>query len=576
MSVMNGFMIILMLLLLIYTFYRLAKRKSMLMLIPACGQVFCLIVAIQCFIHNVEALQMIQACYILFGILPPAVFLVLDYSGMVGRFKRNGSFQGLVEPAASEALPGITVLPAEGIHTVTDDKPIEELMKELRSLPEEMQRNIRRLLSNSGTDWKGERDESLFHAYDILSKTVGTSYTLCFNAACCCYRLGRYEEALKGYGKALELAGKRNEELSDIYYNMGNALYMLKRYDASAECFEKALELKQGQVNVTENLAFLYVRMGEKEKGIELLRKTSSGKDHYRAHLISGKLLNEAGKYAEAEEELKKCISIDPNTVEARDELGKVKMRQNMPEAAAVLYSEILRINARDYGTWCSRAAVLGKMERWGEAVDCYREAVRLNPKNARTYYNMAAAMEENQDRASAIEAYRSAIRLNPDFTEAYNNLGIALSLTGQHEQALEIYEEGIGRYPQDFSLFFNMGITLYEMGRYTEAVAACRSALDIRPDEQEVYYYLGAALTELHHFNDAIDAYKSAMKLKPDEGELHYHIAAVYAMLGRYDIAGENLKLAINLKQSLRDDARNNRAFEGMRGRSDFRQMVS
>ena len=74
MSVVNGFMIVLMILLLTYTFYRLVRKKSLLMLIPACCQVFSLAIAIPGFIDNVEALPVVEASNLLLGSIIACVF----------------------------------------------------------------------------------------------------------------------------------------------------------------------------------------------------------------------------------------------------------------------------------------------------------------------------------------------------------------------------------------------------------------------------------------------------------------------------------------------------------------------
>ena len=576
MSVVNGFIISLMVLLLVYTVYRLFKRRSLLMLIPACAQIFSLVIATLSFINNVEALQLVQVAYVLLGILPPAVFLIIDYIKMIKKVKSQGVFEGLVEKAAQPA-PVDQCLPPEGINQLAKEKQISEIMKDLKSIPEEMQKNFRKCLNHTHLLIGEEDYTGAFFIYDTLSKTAGGSYMLYYNFAGICYRLKRYEEALEGYKKALELSDSAiAEQQQNTYYNMGNTYFMLGKYEKAARSFERALELNPGNPQAIENLAFTYVRMGDRDQGIELLSKTAVKDGNYRAHYISGKLLHEAGKYTEAQVELKKSIKLLPDSIEARDELGKVLVKQNKPDEALEVFEEILRLNPDDYTAWCSKASICIKLIRWNEAASSYKEAVRIKPDSYRNYYNMAAALEECGNRQAAVEAFNNAIRIQPDFIDAYNNLGITLSLLNRHEEALEVYEEGIRRNPQDFSLFFNMGMNLFETGKYMQAVAAYRNALDIKPEELEIYYYLGAALTELRHYNDAIEAYKCALKIKPSDGELHYNIAAIYAMLGRYDIAGENLKQAIELNDSVREDVLQNRAFDGMRGRSDFKEMVS
>jgi tetratricopeptide (TPR) repeat protein len=575
MSVVNGFMIVLMILLLTYTFYRLVRKKSLLMTIPACCQVFSLAIAVPGFIDNVEAHPVIQASNLILGILLPAVFFLVDYRSMINKIKSKGIYNGLVE-ASVQPEPDTRCLPAEGINHPARERQTGEIMKDLENLPEEIRKNIRKSLNHTHSLIKENKPADAYYIYDTLANVTGTSHMLYYNLADICYRLGKYDEAAEACKKALELADKAAYKVQDLYYNLGNALFMLQKYEKAAKNYEKVLEIDPSNIPACENLAFTYVHMGEKDKGIKLLDHLKTGEGSYRAYFISGKLLNEAARYQEAEEELKNCIKLEPAGIEARDELGKALLRQNKYEAALEIFEEIIKLNPDEYTAWCSRANLCSRLKRWEDTVSSYNEAIRLKPDNCKNYYNLAAALEECGSGDLAIEAYKNAIKVNPDFTEAYNNLGIALSIAGRQQEAQDVYEEGIKLNPQDFSLFFNMGMNLFETGRYMEAVAAYRNALDINPGELEIYYCLGAALTELRRYNDAIEAYKSALSIKPSDGELHYNIAAIYAMLGRYDIAGENLKQAIALKEDVRTDAMKNRAFDGMRGRNDFKEMVS
>lgn len=575
MSVSIGFMIAWMVLLLTYTFYRLVKKRSLLMTIPVCCQVFSLAIAVPGFINNVEPLPIIQAAYILLGILPSAGILASDYFKMIKKVKNQGTYEGLIEAPARKDTD-TRCLPAEGINQLAKERQTNEVIKELQSLPEELQKNFRKILNHAQSLVSENKLGEVYAIYDTLSKVAASSCSLHYNRAGICYRLGRYEGAVDGYKKAMELVDQTSPEMFDLAYNMGNTYFMLKKYEKAAKSFEKAIEVNPADIQARENLAFTFVHMGEKDKGIDLLNRINEGESGYRAHFISGKLLYEAARYQEAVVELERCIQLQPSSTEARDELYRALMKQDKYEDALKIVDEILKAKPDEYVAWCGKASLCGKLNRWNDTVDCYRKAISLKPDSYKNYYNMAMALEECGDRKAAIEAYRKAIGIRTDFVDAYNNLGIALSLEGMHVEALEVYEEGIRTNPNDFSLFFNMGTNLFEAGRFVEAVAAYRNALDIKPEELEVYYYLGAALTELRHYNDAIEAYKCALKEKPSDGELHYNIAAIYAMLGRYDIAGENLKQAISLKDEIRNDVMKNKAFDGMRGRSDFRELVS
>jgi tetratricopeptide (TPR) repeat protein len=575
MSVVNGFLIVWMGCLLVYTFYRFIRKKDLLILIPACCQIFALAIAVPAFIDKVESPSFIQWTYVLLGILLPSVFLFMDYFKMIRKVKNQGIYGGLVEARAKKSRDNRSI-PVEGINHLLREKQTNEILRELKNLPEEMQKKVKKSLNAAHSLVSSDKLKEAFCIYDILSLLFDSSSMLHYNLAGICYRLERYEDAAGHYKKAMDAADKDSAEKKDILYNLGNTWFMLKKFSKAIDCYEKVLELDPADRMANENLAFSYVQFGDKNKGIEILNQVKEGESGYRARYIKGKLLAEAARHEEAEKELRECILLEPSGIEAREELGKVLLKQNKLEETLAVLDEIVKLKPDHYATWCSKGNVCSRMKRWNDAVFCYGNAIELKPDNYKNYYNMGVALEECGKREAAIDAYKKAIDLRPDFVDAYNNLGIALSMAGNNESARKVYEEGIKINPQDFSLFFNMGMNLFESGKYIEAAAAYRNALDIKPDEMEVYYCLGAALTELRHYNDAIDAYKKAMKIKPADGELHYNIAVIYAMLGRYDIAGENLKQAIELKEDVRQDARKNRAFDGMRGRKEFREMVS
>jgi tetratricopeptide (TPR) repeat protein len=574
MSFVNGFLIILMLLLLFYSLYRSVKKRSLLMLIPVCLQIFAAVIAAMSFFHNVEALPAVEAVYIMLGIIPPSAILICDYICMTRKIRLNGTFNGLVEkvPAGYDELS----FPREGINDIEKMKQTSEIIDELKYLPEELHANFRKCIIRAKKLLNGQDPTGAAVMYETLSKAAGSSYALYYNYACVCYRHGKYEEALNAYKNSLNLYNGDDAGKRPIYYNLGNSSYMLGRYEKAAAYYEKSLGLSPDDPKTLENLSYTYVRMGEADKGIGVLKRIPMDEGRYRPHYVWGRLFSEAARFTEAEEELKKAVKLDPDVIEAREELGKVLIKLGKNDEAISVYNDILLLDPDNFSSWYNMAAAHVRAKRWKDAAKCFREAVRIRPDSHKSYYNLAMALEESGDRESSIKAYQKSIELQPDFADAYNNLGILLTFEGRREEALEVYEEGIRRSPGDYSLHLNMGICLLEEGRNREAAAAFRNALDIKPDELEIYYYLGAALIEMRHFNDAIDAYTSALKIKPADGEIQYHLASVYAMLGRYDIAGENLKRAIELDRSILEDLKVNSAFDGMRGRADFKKMIS
>lgn len=544
------------------------------MLIPVCAQVFALVIGVLSFINDIEVLLVIEVLYLVWGIIPPAVFIIIDYLKLARKLKIKGVYDGFVEKADIK-IRVLTSLPPEKINMQAADRQVSDIIKDLEKLPEDLRKNFRKCLHRANALIAEKNLNEAFYAYDTLSRAAGCSYMLYYNYANLCYRMKKYDDAVEAYKKAIELCGEDIVGQQDIFYNMGNAYYMLNRYEKAARCYEKSIAVNPGNILALENLAFAYVYAGDAEKGIEILKRETEGK-RYRACFILAYLLCESGRFAEAEAELRNSLKLQPNSTEALNMLGKVLMKLAKPDKAITVFDEVLRVVPDDFQAWYGKAGANLRLARWKTAAAAYNEAIKMKPDSYGSYYNMAVALDEMGKRKEAIMAYSSAIKIYPGFKEAYNNLGIALCMSGRYEEALEVYEEGIKRNPEEYSLYFNMGMCYYEEGRYAEAISAYRTALDLKPGELEIYYYLGSALTEMRRYNDAIEAYESALAIRPADGELHYNMAAIYAMLGRYDISLENLKRAIEINDDFRKDAVENRVFDGMRGKSEFRKLVS
>jgi tetratricopeptide (TPR) repeat protein len=79
MSVISGFNIVLMLCLLVYMAFRCINKRELLTLISIGAQLFAIVIALLSFINDIEAINLIQACFVTFGIIIPCVFFFYDY-----------------------------------------------------------------------------------------------------------------------------------------------------------------------------------------------------------------------------------------------------------------------------------------------------------------------------------------------------------------------------------------------------------------------------------------------------------------------------------------------------------------
>ena len=101
--------------------------------------------------------------------------------------------------------------------------------------------------------------KKLDHLQTASPKSADRFAVLAFTALCHS-RLGRYEEAIRIYTRALMI-----REHSTISSNMGNCYLELGKTNEALECFLRAIRADSKNPNPYNNIAQLYIQLGEYE-----------------------------------------------------------------------------------------------------------------------------------------------------------------------------------------------------------------------------------------------------------------------------------------------------------------------
>ncbi|MBW4418915.1 MAG: tetratricopeptide repeat protein [Myxacorys californica WJT36-NPBG1] len=181
-------------------------------------------------------------------------------------------------------------------------------------------------------------------------------------------------------------------------------------------------------------LGALYVQIGERETGLELLRRGlrsihSDAKENalhnastlYELHYHLGSAYAEAQHFNQAEQHYQAAIQ---QPIPAKLKLGAINNLGNL---------------LKDKGDLHNAAAL-------------YQQALRVDPTFSVGYHNLGVALKSMGQLAPAIAQYQHAIALNQDYAEAHQNLGVALMKVGQVTESLEAFRQAITLYQQQES----------------------------------------------------------------------------------------------------------------------------
>ena len=170
-------------------------------------------------------------------------------------------------------------------------------------------------------------------------------------------------------------------------------------------------------------------------------------------HYQLGFTFRRMGRLPEAETELQRSLSLQPNNAEAYYVLGQT---------------------LEQTGKHSESATALAEVERLHRSSADYAQAV--------TQYNLGVQELGKGNLSAAREAFGLALSLRPNFAEAHTNL---------------------------------CGVLL-RAGEVKSSIGQCRAAIDLKPDDARAYYNLGLALQKDGDALSAKEAFQHARELNP------------------------------------------------------------
>jgi TonB family protein len=181
-------------------------------------------------------------------------------------------------------------------------------------------------------------------------------------------------------------------------------------------------------------------------------------------HLFQAAKLKHDRAWAEAEQEFRLALAIDPNN--------------------PLLHVDLATVLPSSQG------------EPGWHAVDAeVREALRLEPDLAVAHLRLATQLQHYYDRQGAIAEYREVVRLDPDDAYASNQLGRLLEAEGDQEGAMAAYKEAVRRKPDEASFYTELADLLEKKGDLDGAIAQAREAIRIAPDSPGGHFVLARML---------------------------------------------------------------------------------
>lgn len=286
--------------------------------------------------------------------------------------------------------------------------------------------------------------------------------------------------------------------------------------------------------------------------------------DDLEAHYNKGLIYYNTGDYAQAIQEYKKVLRINPTykNVYPYEILAEYILKKDIqtsldykkgffysikekPVQALYYYDKVIEKTPNGI-TYFSRGIAKYLDDDYKGAIEDCNKAIELEPDLA-IFYGVRGFFKDLLHSQDAIDDYTKAIQLDPNYITAYHLRGDDL-LGKNNNAALADYNKILELYPSDGYIYQQRGLAKNHLGDYKGAVADFDKAISLNvPTIGYVYFNRGLANFGAKNYQEAIKDYDYIITMNPQAYDAYLYRGQAKYSLKDYNGALEEYNLLIN-----------------------------
>lgn len=289
------------------------------------------------------------------------------------------------------------------------------------------------------------------------------------------------------------------------------------------------------------------------------VEKSSQAQEAARTYLLAGEMLDPdsprvrtasaglniaLGRNAQALEDSRRALEVDPSNAEAWLRAGFAYEMQGTFDKALEAYHKAIQLDPGYYKPYQYLGGFYYYQGKFAEAAQQYRKEVEHSVNDLDGYSNLGSILTELGKYAEAETAFRAAVQLK-ETPFNLNNLGATLVYLGRDAEALPLYQQAVALQPASHLYWINLGDSQRRLGHAKESIAAYKRALSltsanlqINPSSGSIRAFKAYAQARLGQKSDAEQEIGQALQVPTNDNQLIRNAILTYEALGNREMA--------------------------------------
>ena len=333
-----------------------------------------------------------------------------------------------------------------------------------------------------------------------------------------------------------------------LHLNLGHA-YMMSGDAQSVELartqFVEALKIDPRYVPARVALGELQLARGEMAQAVENADQAlRADPANVTARLIRGTGLGHMQENQRAREELMTVLKMDPQSGEARFQLGKLDYVERRYGDAEAEFKILL--DSKDPRGLPGIIEVKAAEGQWNQAVQFAEDQLRRSPERMDYRAELANTYLRAGKYSDAVREFQKLIDAKPGAAAFYVGMGEAKKSAGDMIGAIEAFDKAKGLEPRNVASRLGLAMTYEQIGRDAEARKAYQDVIEIQPDNVEALNNLAYLEADGGvDLDQALAHAKQAQQKRPNDPNVMDTVALIYI---RKNLTDDSVRLLRDL----------------------------